>query len=70
MTRAETSNRAAGIQADRELNCKENIVLLGPPGTGKSHLAIALGIRACLAGHRVVFKTATQWVAHLADAKP
>ncbi len=41
---------------------KENIVLLGPPGTGKSHLAIALGIRACLAGHRVVFKTATEWV--------
>src|SRR5215204_1369588 len=32
---------------------KENIVLLGPPGTGKTHLAIALGIRACLAGQRV-----------------
>src|ERR671930_2480297 len=37
---------------------KENIVLLGPPGTGKTHLAIALGIRACLAGHRVAFRTA------------
>ena len=48
---------------------KENIVLLGPPGTGKTHLSIALGIRACLAGHRVVFKTATEWVAHLADAQ-
>src|SRR3954463_11235527 len=34
---------------------KENVVLLGPPGTGNTHLAIALGIRACLAGpsHRV-----------------
>ena len=39
------------------------------PGTGKSHLAIALGIRACLAGQRVAFATATEWVARLGDAK-
>ena len=39
---------------------KENIVLLGPPGTGKTHLSIAFGIRACLAGHRVTFRTATE----------
>jgi DNA replication protein DnaC len=48
---------------------KENVVLLGPPGTGKTHLAIALGMRACLAGHRVLFRTATEWVALLADAQ-
>src|SRR6201995_1792352 len=48
---------------------RENIVLLGPPGTGKTHLSIALGIRACLAGHRVIFRTATEWVALLADAQ-
>ena len=48
---------------------KENVVLLGPPGTGKTPLAIALGIRACLAGHRVVFATATEWVARLLDAQ-
>jgi DNA replication protein DnaC len=48
---------------------KENIVLLGPPGTGKTHLSIALGIRACLAGHRVAFRTATEWVALLTDAQ-
>jgi DNA replication protein DnaC len=51
------------------LHGRENVVLLGPPGTGKTHLAIALGIRACLAGHRVAFRTATEWVAHLADAQ-
>jgi DNA replication protein DnaC len=51
------------------LHGRENVVLLGPPGTGKTHLSIALGIRACLAGHRVAFKTATEWVALLADAQ-
>ena len=44
-------------------------MLLGPPGTGKTHLAIALGIRACLAGQRVAFATATEWVARLGEAK-
>jgi IstB-like ATP binding protein len=42
---------------------------LGPPGTGKTHLAIAVSIRACLAGQRVAFPTATEWVARLGDAK-
>jgi DNA replication protein DnaC len=51
------------------LHAKENVVLLGPPGTGKTHLAIAVGIRACLAGQRVAFGTATEWVARLAEAK-
>jgi DNA replication protein DnaC len=47
---------------------RENVVFLGPPGTGKTHLAIGLGIRACQAGHRVLFATASEWVARLADA--
>ena len=51
------------------LHARENVVLLGPPGTGKSHLAIAISIRACLAGQRVAFATATEWVARLGDAK-
>lgn len=47
---------------------KENVVLLGPPGTGKTHLATGLAIRACQAGHRVQFATASQWVDRLAEA--
>ena len=47
---------------------RENVVFLGPPGTGKTHLAIGLAIRACQAGHRVQFATAAQWVARLAEA--
>jgi DNA replication protein DnaC len=51
------------------LHARQNVILLGPPGTGKTHLSIALGVRACLAGQRVQFATATQWVARLGDAK-
>src|ERR671935_3286976 len=51
------------------IEARENVVFLGPPGTGKTHLSIALGIRACLAGHRVAFATATEWVARLGDAQ-
>jgi DNA replication protein DnaC len=47
---------------------RENVIFLGPPGTGKTHLAIGLAVRACQAGHRVLFATAAQWVARLADA--
>jgi DNA replication protein DnaC len=42
-----------------------NVVLLGPPGTGKTHLATALGITAARHGHRVLFATATDWVTRL-----
>lgn len=35
----------------------ENVILLGPPGVGKTHLAIALGVKVVEAGHRVLFLT-------------
>jgi DNA replication protein DnaC len=44
------------------------VLLLGPPGAGKTHLATGLAIRACQAGHRVLFATASQWVDRLAVA--
>ena len=51
------------------LHARQNVILLGPPGTGKTHISIALGVRACLAGQRVVFRTATEWVALLGEAQ-
>jgi len=50
---------------------RRNVLLLGPPGVGKSHLAIALGIAATEAGYRTYFTTAADMVhtlqaAHLA----
>ncbi len=35
----------------------ENVVLLGPPGVGKTHLAVALGVKAVEAGYSVLFLT-------------
>jgi DNA replication protein DnaC len=45
-----------------------NVVLLGPPGTGKTHVATALGVVAARHGHRVLFATATDWITRLTDA--
>lgn len=45
-----------------------NVVLLGPPGTGKTHLATALGVAAAHQGHRVLFATATDWITRLTQA--
>jgi len=50
------------------VTARDNVVFLGPPGTGKTHLAIGIAIRACQAGHRVLFATAAEWVARLAEA--
>ncbi len=50
------------------VTARENVVFLGPPGTGKTHLATGIAIRACQAGHRVLFATASQWVDRLATA--
>lgn len=36
----------------------ENVILLGPPGLGKTHLAIGLGVKAAHAGYSVLFDTA------------
>jgi DNA replication protein DnaC len=46
----------------------ENIVILGPPGVGKSHLAVGLGLKAIEAGYRVVFCTAAGLIANLTKA--
>ncbi len=46
----------------------KNVVFLGPPGTGKTHISIALGVQAARRGHRVSFATAHDWVQRLAAA--
>jgi DNA replication protein DnaC len=46
----------------------ENVILLGPPGVGKTHLGIGLGIKAAHAGYPVLFDTATGWITRLQTA--
>jgi DNA replication protein DnaC len=46
-----------------------NVVFLGPPGTGKTHLSIALCVQAARRGYRVAFATAHEWVGRLGAAK-
>ena len=46
----------------------ENIVILGPPGVGKSHLAVGLGLKAIERGYRVLFSTAAALIATLTKA--
>ena len=48
---------------------KENVVLLGPPGVGKTHLAISLAITAAQRGRRVYYATLAELVTSLEEAR-
>ncbi len=46
----------------------ENVILLGPPGVGKTHIAIGLAVKAAEAGHRVLFLTLEELMVRLKRA--
>jgi len=47
----------------------QNVILAGSPGTGKTHLAIGLGIKACMAGYKVMFATVPLLVNRLKESR-
>lgn len=51
------------------IDAKQNLVLYGPVGIGKTHMAIAAGVNACMKGYKVRFFTVTELVLKLAEAR-
>lgn len=47
----------------------QNVILAGNPGTGKTHIAIALGIKACLEGYKVLFTTVPLFITQLKELR-
>lgn len=47
----------------------DNVVILGPPGVGKTHLAVALGVKAVEAGYSVLFLTLETLMTRLVKAR-
>jgi len=56
---------ATGEFVDRQ----ENVIMIGNPGTGKTHLSIGLGRRLCRQGYKVRFYTAANLVTELSEAQ-
>jgi DNA replication protein DnaC len=56
------------LATGRYMQSGDNIWFLGPPGVGKSHLAVALGMKACEQGERTLFVTATALISTLGKA--
>lgn len=47
---------------------KENVILIGTPGCGKSHFSIGIGIRACIEGKNVLFSSVPNLIIELKEA--
>ena len=56
------------LAGGRYMASGDNVLFLGPPGVGKTHLAVALGIKACEQGVRTLFITATALITTLGRA--
>ena len=58
-----------GLETLEFVSGQKNLVLYGPVGVGKTHMAIAVGVKACHLGYKTKFYTVTELVLKLAEAR-
>ncbi|XMB66709.1 IS21-like element helper ATPase IstB [Mycoplasmatota bacterium zrk1] len=65
---SELQSKFTALKSLEFIDKKENIILIGNPGSGKTHLAIALGVKACLENRRVLFISVPNLIIELKEA--
>lgn len=66
---AEASAKLPQLERLDFIKTGQNIILSGNPGTGKSHLATALGIKACQEGYKVHFTTISRMLTQIRESR-
>ena len=64
----EIANKIRELQSLRFIEQGKNVILVGNPGVGKTHIAIALRIRACMEGKNVLYITVPNLITELKES--
>lgn len=65
----DAKNRLSDLEKLDFIKDGRNIILAGNPGTGKTHIAIALGIKACLCDYKVLFTTVPRLLTQIKESR-
>lgn len=65
----DAQNKLNALETLEFIKSGQNIILAGNPGTGKTHIAIGLGIKACKEGFKVLFTSAPTLINKLKECK-
>lgn len=65
----DAQNKLKHLSSLKFIDEGQNVILSGNPGTGKTHIAISLGIKACLEGYKVFFTTVPLFITQLKELK-
>ena len=65
----EAGEKISTLESLEFINAGQNIILAGNPGTGKTHLAIGLGIKACMEDYKVFFTTVPRLITQIRECR-